>query len=203
MKRGEIKIEALKLMFAVNNADYTDADVDNLDLMKADRNYSDYLSAMVGSVNRCFAILEERRILPVRSMVLGDGGRYVLNAEDFFDVERIVYEGNGEYDGNCEYFREGDAVIIKDYDTHGEYRLLYRPSIPRVCAYTPDDTEIPIPDRIACYIPYFIKSELFRMDEPDEATEARRFFEAAIGDISKSESGRQTRVAHSYSVYEV
>ena len=203
MKLGEIKIEALKLMFAINNGDYTDPDVDNLEHMKSSRDYSDYLSAMNGSINRCFMLLEEKRVLPVKSTVLCGEGRYILDMADFFDIDRIVYEGRGEYDGNCEYLREGDMVIIKDYDACGEYRLLYKPSLPRVLSYTPDDFELPMPDRIACCIPYFIKSELFRVDEPDEATEARRLFEAAMKEISKSEYGRQTRVAHSYSLDEV
>ena len=202
MKLGEIKIEALKLMFATGNRD---VGVSDLEGMVHEEEYADYLLAMPGAINRCFAVLEERRVLPVKSFRLGEGGRYALDEliPDIFDIERIVYEGEGEYDGDCEYFREGDSVIIRDFDSHGEYRVLYKPSLERITSYTPDDTELKIPDRIACLIPYFIKSELFRVDEPDEAAEARNLFEMSIEQISKREDGRQSRVAHSYSFSEV
>ena len=60
MKLGEIKIEALKLMFAGNGQDYNDPDINQLERMKQQQEYKDYLGSMNGSINRCFAVLEER-----------------------------------------------------------------------------------------------------------------------------------------------
>ncbi len=202
MKLGEIKIEALKLMFAVGRENLRPEDIDGI---YDNEQYSDYLLMMTGALNRCFSVIEERRVLPVKSFGLGEGGRYELGAliPDFFDVERIVFEGSAEYIGDCEYHREGDTVLLKNMESDGEYRVLYKPSIPRLLAEADNELELPIPDRIACYIPYFIKGELFRMDEPDEAAEARNFFESSIAEVSKGESGRQSRVVSKYSVYEV
>lgn len=202
MKLGEIKIEALKLMFAVGSEDLRAEDIGDI---YDNEQYSDYLLMMTGAINRCFSVLEEKRVLPVKSFALGEGGRYELNTliPDFFDVERIVYEGGGEYVGSCEYYREGDTVIIKDYEPRGEYRILYKPTLERIVSSSDNSVELSIPDRIACHIPYFIKSELFRVDEPDEAGEARNLFEAAMDQISKSESGKQSRTEHSYSAYGV
>ncbi len=201
MKLGEIKIEALKLMFA-NGREYISAD--GIEQLKDMEEYCDYLISMPGAINRCFALLEEMRVLPSKSFTLGEGGRYALDEliPDFFDLERIVYEGR-EYNPNCEYYREGDEIIISDYEPAGEYRVIYKPMLTRIFDSTDEDTELPIPDRIACYIPYFIKSELFRADEPDEADIARRWFTSALEQISKSEDGRQTGVLRRYSVYEV
>lgn len=203
MKLGEIKIEALKLMFALGNEDVSVSDLDRY--MKTDEAYSDYLNNMPGAINRCFALIEERRVLPLKGFTLGDGGRYDLDAliPDFFDIERIVYERGGEYDGNCGYLREGNTIIIKEYDAHGEYRLLYRPRLERITSLTNEEKVLDIPDGIACYIPYFIKGDLFRVDEPDEAAEARNWFEAAMLEISTQDGGRQTRVERKYSFYGV
>lgn len=205
MKLGEIKIEALKLMFAGNGSDYLDVGVVNLEEMKTQPEYSDYLGSMNGSINRCFSLLEERRVLPTKSFSLGGGERHDLGAliSDFFDVERIVYEGDRGYNSSCEYFREGDSIIIKDYDERGEYRVLYKPKLERITPGKDEEYEIPIPDSIACLIPYFIKGELFRMDEPDEAAEARNWFEASLAEMRERDAVRQTSVVSRYSFSEV
>lgn len=199
MRLGELKVEALKLMFANGTSDVA---IEDLDRSIYDERYADYLYAMTGAINRCLSELEERRVLPVRSLVLGDGGRYALDriVSDFFDLERISCVLNGEYFPICEYYREGDEIIVKDYDDRAEYRAIYNPAIKRVFSYSDNMLELDIPDRIACYIPYFIKGELFRVDEPDEAAEARNWFEAAIDGIKHREHGVQLRVANVYEV---
>ena len=54
MKLGEIKIEALKLMFA----DYTDdLSMENLAALKSDENFGRYVNSMPGAINRCYNIL--------------------------------------------------------------------------------------------------------------------------------------------------
>ena len=209
MTLGEIKIEALKLMFANGHDDISEHELETL---KNDNQYKDYLINMPGAINRCFSVLEERRVLPVRVAVVkresgsGDGHmRYFDLASiipDFFDIERISYiSKNGEYTDVDEYEREGDVIIVPDIPL--DTRVIYKPSLERILATTDEKTVLSIPDRIACHIPYFIKGELFRVDEPDEAGEARNWFETAIAQITKAESGKQSRVVHSYSACEV
>ena len=67
MKLGEIKIEALRLMFATQGEDF---DPDRLPDLRGDELYGSYLIAMPGSINRCFSDLETRGVLPVRSFSL-------------------------------------------------------------------------------------------------------------------------------------
>ncbi len=218
MKLGEIKIEALRLMFAGDQKDMT---VDSLIIMNYEEEYRDYLLKMPFAINRCFSLLEEKRVLPTKSVSInskkdffeGDKqasppkpvfiNKEIELPEDFFDVERIVYDGPDGYRSNCEYYREGDKLFIKNREIKGEYRLLYKPSLPRITSMTPNNEELLIPDRIACFIPYFIKAELFRMDEPDEANEARNWFEAAIESISNNNGGVQTHVEDKFSFEEV
>ena len=72
--------------------------------------------------------------------------------------------------------------------------MIYAPRRKRVTTGTADDEEIALPDKIACLIPYFIKGDLFREDEPAEAADARNLFEASIEAIDNGIKRRQTSV---------
>ena len=208
MKYGDIKIEALKLMF-INMGD--DITVDKLDTYAQDDTYSGYLVNMQGSVNRCFSVLESRGVLPPESKTLtaSDGVasgafiRFNLPSliENFYDIDRVVSEtSDGEYCGDCDYQTEGDTLVLERYDDEDiTYTVLYRPTIPRVDSLTDDDWEIPVPENIAALIPYFVKGDLYRDDEPNEASEARNWFEAGIEEILLRKTNKVSRVKTIYS----
>lgn len=208
MKYGDIKIEALKLMF-INMGD--DITVDKLDTYAQDDTYSGYLVNMPGSVNRCFSVLESRGVLPPESKTLtaSDGVasgafiRFNLPSliEDFYDIDRVVSEtSDGEYCGDCDYQTEGDTLVLERYDDEDiTYTVLYRPTIPRVDSLTDDDWEISVPENIAALIPYFVKGDLYRDDEPNEASEARNWFEAGIEEILLRKTNKVSRVKTIYS----
>lgn len=207
MTLGEIKIETLKLMFT--NLD-NDIRVDTLGVNLLDENYRDYLINMPGGINRCFSSLEEKRVLPSRSMQLnftdglasGSYWRYDLNKiSDFFDIERIVRESDdGEYDGDYEWRREANILVLAN-DEDATYTLIYKPRLARITSSTSNDTELGIPDYIASYIPYFLKGELYRDDEPNEASEARNWYEQAMEELllSQTNNGKINRVKEVYS----
>lgn len=210
MKLGELKIEALKLMFANENNDLV---IEELSTLGLDENYANYLVNMPGAINRCFASIETKNVLPIKSYTLtasdglasGSFTRFDLSAliPDFREVERLVCEGNGEYIGDYEYRREGNTIVIKDFETEERYEVLYRPSITRITALTADDTDIDIPDYIASHIPYFIKGDLYRDDEPNEASEARNWYEAAMDSIINSRANKANKVVNIYSQTEL
>ena len=208
MKYGDIKIEALKLMF-INMGD--DITVDKLDTYAQDDTYSGYLVNMPGSVNRCFSVLESRGVLPPESKPLtaSDGVasgafiRFNLPSliENFYDIDRVVSEtSDGEYCGDCDYQTEGDTLVLERYDDEDiTYTVLYRPTIPRIESLTDDDLEIPVPENIAALIPYCVKGHLYRDDEPNEASEARNWFEAGIEEILLRKTNKVSRVKTIYS----
>ena len=115
--------------------------------------------------------------------------------EDFCDIDRLVCERREEYEGNAEFRMEGNVLVLPLLDEHTTYTVLYYPSIPRVTSETDDNTELAIPDKIATHIPYFVKGDLFRDDEPDEANEARNWFEMAMEQVV------QTKQSHSGKVF--
>lgn len=195
MKLGDIKAQALSLMF-VNGE--TDIASDNLVDYVGDDTYGYYLVNMPGAINRAFAALERKRVLPVRrAELVAAAGHKTLHGvrfdmatllHDYYDVERIVKESTAGYESVLDFFREGEAIVIEGFDTAAMYSLLYRPSIRRIHSGTSDDYEVSeIPDRIACYLPYAIKAELFRNDDPDEAEVARAVFEQAMAEIAQEE----------------
>lgn len=205
MKLGEIKLEALKLMFA--NVDI-DLYIENIGYYKQDESYREYLVNMPGAINRCFASIEEKRVLPCKRYEFKGENAYkkFLRLDmgeltnDFLDVHRIVYENDrGEYIPNVEFQREANALVLPGIKIGETYVVLYHPTIPRITAATEEDQELPIPDSIAAHIPYFIKGDLFRADEPNEASEARNWYEAAMDAIATKTEGRITSVKNIYS----
>ena len=211
MTLEEIKIESLNVMFAGNGENINS---ENLKELENQEEYGDYIRRMTGAINRCLSDIEVKRILPLRRCSLdaekGDSiGAYTVfdlaGIEDFFDVERVTYLRGDRYDGDLSYKREGSVIMIRNFEEEAQYNLLYRPSVRRLGASADNTTEIDIPYSIACYIPYFVKGELFREDEPDEAGEARNWYEAAMAAFKSGErtDGRVSAVRSVYDISEV
>lgn len=203
MTIGEIKIQALKLMFVTYQDNIS---VDDLEKLGGQENYSKYLINMDDAINRCLADIERRRILPVKSVAMNDFewnlrgkvARFDLTTvSDFYDVERISCESLYEYNGNVPYYRDGDVILLMDYNNEAEYRLVYYPKVIREAG---DKGIIKnLPDNLACLIPYYVKGDLYRDDEPNEASEARNWYEQAMSEYRNPVSNVQTRVKTVYS----
>ncbi len=210
MKIGDIKAQALKLMFVT----YTDdIRADEIEAYTDQENYRPYLLGMTDSINRCLSDVENRRVLPVKRYELKfedavqsrSAYRFDLSAvADFFDVCRLVAEGDYTYDGDAPYFMEGDTLVLRGADEDVDYTLLYYPKIKRLPEYEENTKELEgVPEEIAVLIPYFIKGDLFREDEPNEAGEARNWYESGMASLERKRSEKQGRVATVYSQVDV
>ena len=183
MKLGEIKAEAMRLM-------HIDREVheENVEELSFDDNYSDLYHGIPGAINRCFADLEGRRFLPLGRAELtepsGEGRRRRFRydgIEGLFEPERLAVEASGYYDDDHPFQYEEDGVIcVNDFDASAKYFLFYHKAIPRITSASGPDTEIALPDALAVAIPLYIKGDVFAVDEPGEAGEARNFYEAAV-----------------------
>ena len=204
MKLKEIKLEALRIMFCA-------AAIESEDLAKLtyDEECKDYLAYMPGVINRCFSNLEGRDVLPVKRAVLspysgekyGGAIRYEIPKilPDLFKIERVAKESEREgYITSVGYAREGNSLMLSEIREDERYIVLYRPRLKRINSLTDEETELDIPEHIAALIPYFVKSELFRQDEPDEAQEARNWYEGGLADIVNESDTVQTRVKSVY-----
>lgn len=211
MKLGRIKIETLKLMFASPNDVLTERD---LPIYTTSEQYKVYIAAMPGAINRCFADMESKRVIPVKNRYLseedgevyGDAIQVRYNLKDIITdlgtLERVTCETvYGAYNGDCEYSREGDTIILPNIREEHRYNVLYRPKMEIVSTGTSDNTEIPLPDYLAIQIPYFVKGEIYRDDEPNEASEARNWYEAAMQQFIGEENMKGNHQGAVQSVY--
>lgn len=205
MKVGDIKIEALRLMFAELDPLVS---ASNLTSYENSDTIGEYLAGMTGSINRALADIESRRILPERSVCLADitsvqgrhGKRYDLSAPaiNFYDVSRIILESDEGYDGCAPYRMEGKKLVLLFPHDSADVTLLYYPKIPPIATYD-NNKELELPNEIAGVIPYFIKGELYRLDEIGDAAEAMSWYEQRIAALSPNSTDIQTHVVPTYS----
>lgn len=205
MNIGEIKAEALKLMFA----GYDTIEEGTVAGLATDENYSVYLAGMVGSINRCLSDLEAKGALPEKRMELsvaegeitGDRILFDLSGLAYSEIVRVVKAAAWGYDGCCPYDLEANVLTL-DYDAGEQpsFALIYLPRAERVSLATSNSDPIDLPDYLACLVPYFIKGDLYRDDEPSEAAEARNYYEAAVAALlsKKQQVNVQSRVDNRY-----
>ncbi len=198
MKLGDIKIEALKLMFVSYGNVLT---IDNLANYENDENYASYLVKMNGSINRCFADLERKRITPTKVKILSseDAINKIYSAEfdmsplNMLELVKIAYENDRgvriSLFGHYEYIPEEKRLITRKISEGECYHVTYREKLKRLGYNEPNDLEIELPDTITSVIPFFIKGDLYREDEPNEAAEARNWYESATEDLINTENG--------------
>lgn len=211
MKIGDIKLQALGLMYPEVPAYATGDTLKNFDLS----DYSEILARMTGSMARCLDVIVERRVLPSvhKELYLTDaetgkgivgnksGAAYrfdLSKLNDFFDVDRVIMMSENAYDGEYPYRLEGDKLILLAPDEAASFSLLYHPRvIPSSVWNDAADLDV-VPDEIARLIPYFIVGELYREDEPGEAAEALSWFEQRIAEIAPKRTAMQRKVSSVY-----
>ena len=201
MRIGEIKKEALRLMFVPLG----DEDIPELE---GDAELAVYLFAMPGSINRALGDLEMRRVLPLCRRVIeytewvcaGDMLTLDLGSmESLYEAVRLSRMTDG---GELPLGFEGGVLSTRGLSQGEGCVLLYYPRIQRVSPWENEGELEGVPNDVAALIPYFIKSELFREDDPNEAGEARNWYEGAIEKLLKNIQGRNVDAdARVYSVY--
>ena len=202
MKIGDIKIEAIKLMFT-NYA--LDLSINDLQTLLSDENYGSYFVNMPGSIGRALDRIQNACVMPLKSYVVKDEDCEILGSVKRFDtkvindlylIDRITASNTNFYDANAPFDKEGDFLIFDNDNT--QYTVLYYPTIKTVTAKDSDNDELWIPDYLARLIPYFIKGELYQEEEPELAAAARNLFEASLDDLKVSNESKQNYVKQVY-----
>lgn len=192
MKLGEIKAEAMKLMFLNLDQEIT---AESIAALRYNDTYSSYISSMNGSIQRGLNRVANAKKLGEKSVALTNGTargrwtRYDLKeiAPDTLSVRRIVRDMGGTMSSVYDYEREGKTLILPTLHREtDEYRLIYCPQAPKVTALS-DTDELKIPEEVAQMIPYFVKGELYEEDEPGSAAQARNLFEQWLDSIEDPE----------------
>lgn len=206
MKIVDIYLEALRLMFVNANDLLVERD---FNVYKRDEKFASIIANMPGALNRCFSDLENKGVLPsktidlneLKPLAIGETYHFDLSSvEDFFEPVRLaMFSDAGAYSSNSDFVLDGGCLVIPAYDRDREHYVLhYKPIITRVTSGTDEKSDVGVPDNIATAIPYFIKGDLFRDDEPNEAAEARNWYEAAIGLLKEKNTQRVGQVQTIY-----
>lgn len=205
MRLGDIKTEALKLMF-INYDKKIDAE-DIPDLL-ADDNYASYLVNMDGAIQRGLDRLVNAGKLPSKSVALDNGEQVgsmhyrfdLTQIPDFSSVVRVTGEEWGEYKHSFPYRTEGyGVVLVRTTDSNAEFRLIYKPKAPDITGLE-DTDELPIPDELARILPYYVKADLYQEDEPTLADNAMATFERLLAAIDTKDKEHPTQVRAVYSI---
>lgn len=208
MTYAQIYAESLRLMFATLSDDIGDT-AEGMAGLAGNVNYRDYMLSMPGSVNRCFADLEAKKVLPWKTARVGSGDgdkvgggyrRVLLTriAPDCYEIERVTQRQ--EYGDTItltegeDYYMEGDELIL----IPGETVIEYTPTLPRIEPRTNLDGKVPLPEVLAAVVPYYVKGELYRREEPGEAAEAHSIYEQRVAQVYPAPSRVQTTVKMVY-----
>ncbi|MBQ7353516.1 MAG: hypothetical protein IJW54_05910 [Clostridia bacterium] len=210
MKLGEIKIAVLAMIFP---EEIFEADYDNEDSLRElifnlrqNPNYSDMLANMPLIINRCFSSLLQKSILPTKEHEIDSknatkmGDRLKINVESKMSkIERIAFYNDKRYEPRVSYVRQStDTILLPDW--HGTFVIVYANPVNRISPLTGDNYEIDLPDDICELIPYFVKSELLRSEDPDEASVTRNIYEQLIEEIVSDRTDCQLSVENTYQI---
>lgn len=81
--------------------------------------------------------------------------------------------------GICKYWDGNEWVQVEEDEL---FKIEYTPKAPYITSTTDNNSELVIPEVLARVIPYFIKAELYEMEEPQISASARNIFESALSE---------------------
>ncbi len=190
MKLGELKIQALMLIYPMMSLEYDGQDYEEIIYrLKSNHTYSSYVASSVGAINRAFTFIEEKLLTPVCvATACGEKqGRYVLL--DLRDNKEILSVKALYVNNEATYYESISRRLIRAYASErDEIKVAYYKRLARIDHLTSNNTEIDL-GGIEEIIPYFIKADLLMGEDRDGSLSAReRFFEMIDEFASKSEN---------------
>ena len=111
-------------------------------------------------------------------------------ASGYLSIERVIEESATRYQTQIEYTMEGDTLVLAVPPKDGAQIVLYKWRIPRVPKSADYTYNVDLSDDLCELIPYYIKSELYEEDEPQQAIAARNYFEAGLDRLRRLEGGQ-------------
>jgi hypothetical protein len=141
------------------------------------------LATKFNSLERIVYIYE--RVVPdIEYQTLTDGvvliefsSSYVFKGE-VKELPNKAREGDAYYFDNACWFWDGEQW--QEVEEDEMFVVEYVPKIPLITSTTDNNTEIDLPDALVRIIPYFVKAELYELDEPNLSAMARNVFESAL-----------------------
>ena len=187
MKLGEVKLEALRIMNINNDNPLF---LENIETIYGEKRYAKFLNNMLNAINKAIDIINHKKVLPKNSIELSKilinesklNNRFDLTKiDDYFAIDKIVYENNFNYYPKVSFEKEGNKIVISNKYNPIYLNMIYFSKVPSVSDDLSDNEEIPyLKDEFARLIPYYIKFELYQEDEPNLALTAKNTFDNGI-----------------------
>lgn len=217
MNLGEIKLEALREMFA--GYDIVDSNIANYETSEQ---YGNLLKAMAGSINRClYRIATEKKIatkcvelavtsesnidwchIDVQELIdtYNSDDNHTTKLPDLMEINRIAVKEGNYYNNNVSYdMVDFNTLILEEIEVGNKYIIYYHPLPFLITSLTENTYSFSdIRQDIVSLIPLWIKSELYEEDEPQMAIQARNLFESYLAGIT---TASKTVNQHIYNVW--
>lgn len=195
MKIGEIKLQAMALIFPSAQLEYSsDKIADAVFRLKSNPNYSAHLSASIGAINRALSIIEARRLTELEEIELdksqgkesGDLLCFELN-DNVFSICQVI-SGGIEIDFRHRF----DKLYVRRGSVRGGLKVSYFSKIKRLTGESDDNEELLLREEIAEQIPYFVKADLLLCESPEESRVSRELFYSILDSLTTDCSLRKT-----------
>jgi len=103
---------------------------------------------------------------------------------DFYKIDKLYFENySHELINRTDYILEDGYTLVIDDRLVGNFIMKYQSYPPKIDDDTDDDDEIDLPDEVACILPLYIASQLYKDDDIALATAYRNEFEVAIENV--------------------
>ncbi len=191
MKIGEIKLQAMSLIFPSAQLDYSSDNIaDAIFRLKSNPSYGAHLSATTGAINRALSVIEARRLTELEEIELdkslgeenGDLLCFALN-DNVFSVCQVISAGI-----EIDFRHRFDKLYVRRGSVRGNLCVRYFSKIKRLSGESDDNEELLLKDGIAEQIPYFVKADLLLCESPEESRVSRELFFTALDSFFTEDS---------------
>jgi len=103
---------------------------------------------------------------------------------DFYKIDKLYFENySHELINRTDYILEDGHTLVIDDKLIGNFIMKYQSYPVKIDDETDDDDEIDLPEEVACILPLYIASQLYKDDDIALATAYRNEFEVAVQNL--------------------
>lgn len=103
---------------------------------------------------------------------------------DFYKIDKLYFENySHELINRTDYILEDAHTLVIDDKLVGNFIMKYQSYPVKIDDDTDDDDEIDLPEEVACILPLYIASQLYKDDDIALATAYRNEFEVAVENL--------------------
>ena len=186
MKLGEIKLQALMLIYPSLVLEYDGDDFEEIIFrLRGNHSYSSYIASMVGAINRAFTIIEQRGLSKIELLSLESDGKLLdlSQHKEILSVKEIYVNGSrADFE-----LLSSDKIKIPSAKSKDKLEIVYYKRLTRISNITSNNLELMLGGIEEC-IPYFIKADLLSGEDMDSALASRETFYNMLKEFASKNS---------------